>query len=102
MPTMEDHNVEKHCQLLDKISKGNETEKHLQQSERRAHEKHESDAPPEPETVPLTKWSHPRINIWRTLTTFLAFFILGAHDGAYGVNRVPHHSRIDIADATRP
>lgn len=81
---MENHNVEKRLQSLDNICKGTGTEKHLQPSGTSIHEKSGTDPPPQPEKVPLTKWNRPRINIWRTLTAFLAFFILGAHDGAYG------------------
>lgn len=99
---MESHNVERCSQSLEHIPKGSGTEKHLQSSERPIHEKNESHAPTQSETVPLTEWNRPRINIWRTLTAFLAFFIIGAHDGAYGVNQIPHHSPIDVADADRP
>ncbi|MCJ1425767.1 hypothetical protein MMC29_003667 [Sticta canariensis] len=81
---MENGNVEKCSQSLDSISKGSGTEKHLRSSERPIHEKNESHPLPQSETVPLTKWNRPRINVWRTLTAFLAFFIIGAHDGAYG------------------
>jgi hypothetical protein len=33
----------------------------------------------------LERWNHPRINIYRTLCTYLSFAVLGANDGAYGV-----------------
>lgn len=84
-PTMEKHNIEKRVQSLDHISQGNETEKRLRRSVALVHEQDESDRLPRPEALPITQWNHPRINIWRTLTAFLGFFILGAHDGAYGV-----------------
>lgn len=100
--TMENHKVERYSQSLDNIAKEGGTDQNLQSSERSIHEKNESLPPPQSENVPLTKWNCPRINIWRTLTAFLAFFIIGAHDGAYGVNQIPHHSPIDFADADRP
>lgn len=99
---MESQNGGNRSQSLD-ISKGGGAEKHLPLSERSLHEKEEIDPPPQLDTAPLTQWNHPRINIWRTLTAFLAFFILGAHDGAYGVNETSHQSQqIDVADAARP
>lgn len=33
------------------------------------------------------KWNNPRINLCRTLTCFLGFFIMGANDAAVGVQR---------------
>ena len=31
------------------------------------------------------RWNHPRINLWRTLATFLGLFVMGLNDAAYGV-----------------
>ena len=31
------------------------------------------------------KWNHPRINIYRSFSTFWSFLVMGANDAAYGV-----------------
>lgn len=36
----------------------------------------------------LEKWNHPRSNIYKTLTTFWSFLVMGANDAAYGVRSV--------------
>ena len=41
---------------------------------------------------PLPQWNDPRINLWRTLTCFLGFFIMGANDAAFGVQ--PLHATL--------
>lgn len=36
-------------------------------------------------TIPqLQRWNHPRVNVFRVLSTFWCFIILGANDAAYG------------------
>lgn len=40
---------------------------------------------PNVEVLALSKWNHPRINVWRSLAAFLGFFIMGANDASYGV-----------------
>ncbi|KAI9705528.1 MAG: hypothetical protein M1836_006283 [Candelina mexicana] len=32
----------------------------------------------------LTRWNHPKVNMWRTFETFFAFNIMGMNDAAYG------------------
>lgn len=36
----------------------------------------------------LEKWNHPRINIYRSFSTFWSFLVMGANDAAYGVSAV--------------
>ena len=36
-------------------------------------------------TEVVSKWNHPRINVYRTFSTFFSFLIMGANDAAYGV-----------------
>lgn len=33
----------------------------------------------------LEKWNQPRINIYRSFSTFWSFLVMGANDAAYGV-----------------
>lgn len=100
---MENNHVGRCSQSLDEKIQRSGAEKYLQASERPGHEKDGSDARPQPESLRLTTWNKPRINIWRASTTFLAFFIMGLHDGAYGVSYVPHHAcQLNVADAARP
>jgi len=43
---------------------------------------------PSPTTATAEKkerWNHPRTNLWRTLSTFWCFIMMGANDAAYGV-----------------
>ena len=42
--------------------------------------------PPEQSTVALQKWNSSPIRIYRVLSTFFSFMILGANDAAYGVS----------------
>lgn len=41
---------------------------------------------PQPSTTVhvVERWNSPRVNIYRTLSTFFAFIIMGANDAAYG------------------
>lgn len=32
----------------------------------------------------LQKWNHPRVNLWRVLTTMYCFILMGMNDGALG------------------
>lgn len=32
-----------------------------------------------------TQWNHPRINVYRTLSTFWSLFVMGMNDATYGV-----------------
>ena len=50
-----------------------------------------ADSPPENAVSALPKWNQDRSNVFKTLSTFLAFIILGANDAAYGVS-LPSHS----------
>lgn len=34
----------------------------------------------------LEKWNSPRINIYRSFSTFWSFLVMGANDAAYGVS----------------
>lgn len=34
----------------------------------------------------LEKWNQPRINIYRSFSTFWSFLVMGANDAAYGVS----------------
>lgn len=34
----------------------------------------------------LEKWNSPRINIFRSFSTFWSFLVMGANDAAYGVS----------------
>ena len=35
-------------------------------------------------------WNYPRSNVVKTLSTFWAFFVMGANDSAYGVSALSH------------
>jgi hypothetical protein len=34
----------------------------------------------------LEKWNQPRINVYRSFSTFWSFLVMGANDAAYGVS----------------
>ena len=34
----------------------------------------------------VQKWNDPKINVWRILSTFYSFAVMGANDAAYGVS----------------
>ncbi|KAJ6127630.1 hypothetical protein N7523_003242 [Penicillium sp. IBT 18751x] len=34
--------------------------------------------------IALEKWNHPRINVYRSFSTFWSFLVMGANDAAYG------------------
>ena len=38
------------------------------------------------ESTKLERWNHPRINMYRYLTTLLCFINMGMNDAAYGVS----------------
>jgi len=38
------------------------------------------------ESTKLEQWNHPRINMYRYLTTLLCFINMGMNDAAYGVS----------------
>jgi hypothetical protein len=47
--------------------------------------KEEGQDPPD-ESTKLERWNHPRINMYRYLTTLLCFINMGMNDAAYGVS----------------
>src|SRR5213080_5022873 len=47
-----------------------------------------SDVPPEHAVSALTAWNQNKANVFKTLSTFVAFIIMGANDAAYGVSRL--------------
>ena len=47
----------------------------------------ESDIPPQNAVSVLPTWNQNKANTFKTLSTFMAFIIMGANDAAYGVSR---------------
>ncbi|KAI9731352.1 MAG: hypothetical protein M1834_005256 [Cirrosporium novae-zelandiae] len=43
-----------------------------------------SSSTPSTAVSPVQTWNNPRINIWRLLSTFISFIVMGANDAAYG------------------
>lgn len=43
--------------------------------------------PPDHAVSALPAWNQNRANVFKTLSTFIAFIIMGANDAAYGVSR---------------
>jgi hypothetical protein len=42
--------------------------------------------PPETAIEAKQKWNSPRINMWRVLSCYFSFLIVGMNDGSYGVS----------------
>lgn len=40
------------------------------------------------------RWNHPQRNMWKVFAAFICFSVVGANDGAYGVNSLPHPIRL--------
>ena len=47
---------------------------------------HGSDSPPEHAVSALPNWNQDKACVFKTLSTFLSFIILGMNDAAYGVS----------------
>ena len=45
-----------------------------------------SDIPPQHAVSALPKWNQNQAHVFKTLSTFIAFIIMGANDAAYGVS----------------
>jgi hypothetical protein len=46
-----------------------------------------SHTPPEHAVSALPAWNQNKANVFKTLSTFVAFIVMGANDAAYGVSR---------------
>ena len=46
----------------------------------------ESEVPPQHAVSALPAWNQSKANVSKTLSTFVAFVIMGANDAAYGVS----------------
>lgn len=74
-----------HTSVLRSISNIQDVEIHPYGHDREQKKEGDEQSTSNFEVIALSKWNHPRINVWRSLAAFLGFFIMGANDASYGV-----------------